>query len=825
MSTTQSINDDARRDVATHRTTRSRGFMLQLLRKEARQLTPLLLVLIGCGVFLQVLGLFQQSTAKASFHSTILALIPILFAVGVGPLLVSQEKEQGTLRWMTSLPVPPRTIVASKLIVSLLGLIVTWCVSAAIAFAVCPTIINSSAFTNLELQIWPANTFFLLLMGFALAWILPTAGSTLVGLMVAASAATMFAAVADAFSYNIFDQSAYLGYLWFFQFVVTAILFAVAFWFGKRSFVTEAKSGAVSARASRREHLKLAFDRTKTPSLSPASGLIWQVFWQNRMLWVAAFFVAWMGLASIAYGTGVLRSPTILNTTAFAGCIVLSWLGASVFGSDANQGRIRFLTERGVSPSKIWWTRLALPLSSVIFGLLVFALMLEAWSSSKHNYNLNLGPLTSFSGLVLLSVLMTFGFAQWLPQWTRSTLIAFCISPVFAIFSLINVVFLRTFIHAPWWLLIASIAISFAATRIMLCPWMDGRTGLKYWFSQIGLLVAALVLPLIPILITFATYPDMPTALRRELTEEVKRYEPLTEGIELTIPKKFNMGDGFNRNRNNASYRDEDSSSDLLDESASPEADSGKETKDDFVGFADSLSESLDTLERRLSSINGPVIYSNYWMRAVIKEAQLMSLQIGTSQDESAGSQKEYRDRYHRSLILLSKFVSHMRMSDRLKDQEVSDQIEQWLVNELLKPNRKELFSDEEYSTMVATLANQKGRHQARRRAVVVAWHQYRNESGGDFGGLNPPQVPAESAAQAWLVNDRNVGQATAALLEYLESKQPASGKFPDKIQAFWPDGSVEVERTLQISDVRTPGALWHQDWETKAAELNESLK
>ena len=129
MSTTQSINDDIRRDVAANQTTGRRGILLRLLGKEARQLFPLLAVLIACGVFLHLLGLLQQPGNRAAFHSTILMLLPVLFAVGVGPMLISQEKEQRTLRWMASLPIPSRSIVTSKLIVSLLGLIVVWGVS------------------------------------------------------------------------------------------------------------------------------------------------------------------------------------------------------------------------------------------------------------------------------------------------------------------------------------------------------------------------------------------------------------------------------------------------------------------------------------------------------------------------------------------------------------------------------------------------------------------------------------------------------------------------------------------------------------------------
>ena len=255
-------------------------------------------------------------------------------------------------------------------------------------------------------------------------------------------------------------------------------------------------------------------------------------------------------------------------------------------------------------------------------------------------------------------------------------------------------------------------------------------------------------------------------------------------------------------------------------------------TGDKFVGFGESVSDSIVAVDQKLQSISGPIIYSYHSMRGILKEAQLMLLRMDTDNDEPDDRQQWYRDRYRRSVILLSKLSIHMRMSDRLLDQEVSDQIERRLVNELLQPGRKKLFSGEEYSTMVAALANQTLRHQSRRRAVIIAWYGYRDRWVGhgqhDFGGLKLPNIAPASMATSQLVTHRNVGQATAALLDYLESKPLSSDQFPAEVQSFWSGGAAEFEREFKGIDanfIHTPGALWHQDWEAKAAKLAESLK
>lgn len=789
MSTTQSIHDETGSELLVNPANGRRVARMQLLKKEARQVAPLLAALAGCDVVLHLISLFQRGNQE-NFHVSILPLIPVLFAVGVGPLLVSQEKEQRTLHWMASLPIRPKSMVLSKLIVSVLGLIVIWMISLATTFVFYPQIF-ATASSNLETLFWPANTFFMLVMGFAAAWVLPTAGSTLVTLLFSAIAAGVLAGLAHEFFYSGHRTSAFMGCLLFFNAVATSILGFAAIRWGIRSFIAEAKSEAAVGRSRRSELSKLAVDRTQSLPLAPASGLIWQILRQNRMLWVGLVFLLWMGLVSLAYETQVLKSPDVLGYTAIVGGVLLSWLGASVFGSDARHGRIRFLADRGVSPFKIWWTRLALPsVCLVLCGLVYFWVMKRCEHLSGHSQ-------VDFElfGFLMIGVAMAFGLSQWLSQWSKSTLIAFCIAPVLTIFSFMYVVFLHEYINSPWWLLVGSIGISFAATRIMLRPWMDGRTGLRYWLTQGALLTGVLALPLVPFLFTYATYPGMPTAMRQELTEEAKRYEPFDQGIELVLP-------------------------------TSEQEESDSETKDEFIGFGESASASVVALDRQLMSIPGPMIYSRAG-QPVVKEAQLMSLRMDTDGDAPTERQQQYRDRYRRSLILLNKFVIHMRMSDQLFDQEFSDRIERWLVEELIKTNRKELFSEEEYSAIVKSLADRATRHQARRRAIVVAWKQVR-DGHSDFGGVSLPVVSAESMAASWLVAERNAGKAAAVLLDYLESKDPDLTRFPAEIQAFWPAGVAETEGRFgesNWSSVRLPSALWHQDWEDKAVELSKSLK
>ena len=88
----------------------------RLLWKEFKQILPLVITLVGIGILLQLLGLLTAKYSPENFHGAIFVLIPSLLAVGIGPMLVSQEKELRTLSWIGSLPIQRKTIVLSKVI-------------------------------------------------------------------------------------------------------------------------------------------------------------------------------------------------------------------------------------------------------------------------------------------------------------------------------------------------------------------------------------------------------------------------------------------------------------------------------------------------------------------------------------------------------------------------------------------------------------------------------------------------------------------------------------------------------------------------------------
>ncbi len=120
----------------------------RLFWKEFRQVLPLLWALLAVGTLLQLIGAIQSainpSASGSGLHQIALVLMPSLFAVGAGAMLVSQEKELRTLQWLSSLPIPTKQIVWTKFLCGLVGLLLCWAGSCLIAFALCPECVRRS---------------------------------------------------------------------------------------------------------------------------------------------------------------------------------------------------------------------------------------------------------------------------------------------------------------------------------------------------------------------------------------------------------------------------------------------------------------------------------------------------------------------------------------------------------------------------------------------------------------------------------------------------------------------------------------------------------
>jgi ABC-type transport system involved in multi-copper enzyme maturation permease subunit len=792
----------------------------RLLWKEFKQILPLVITLVGIGILLQLLGLLTAKYSPENFHGAIFVLIPSLLAVGIGPMLVSQEKELRTLSWIGSLPIQRKTIVLSKVIVSLCALGLAWLIGLIAVSVVCPAVFRRGDLYDTYAILWPINTFFIAMLSFSLAWICPTAISALITLLPVAVLPLMLAWLQGEWFPGTWLQDSSRGMpsllASILNYGVVAILVAtIAYRYGRASFVSSRSHSKWVAwwNGLDLRYRPTAHARASTQGMVPS--LLWQITKQNRL--IAVFAASIVILPCVAYfflsDFGFTRTSGSEAIVVFVGAVtalLLCWLGASVFGSDGTKQRIRFLADRGVSPGLVWWTRQIIPLSIVLlaFGCWYVLYAYAAGNEPLGYYPRRVPPLPWL--IIGLMIIAIYASTQWCSQWIRSSLVAFCVAPAVAIGAVAYGGFAITSLGSPLWLVAVSTVITFIASRVMMRPWMDGRFGVRYWLSQAGFLIAAILVPAIPFLITYATVPGIPSSVQIAMLKEATSYGKDTNALELIVAKK----------------KAEPTDPQQYDEEGQPiKQNIVRALPAEQMDATKAVQEAMGFLESQLAGHAGPIVGSTYGGIAfVYREASLASMRLDLNSSEPSNV-----SRYTRAILLLNSIAERLRLRGRLLEQEYADRLDCWLVLELKKPNRRKALGSENYSKLTRRLADQPARNRARRRAILMSWAQILQPNKGmDFGGILTPAYSSTSMASASIVRERYLGRATHQLLEYLDQKESTNvNEQFESIRKIWRPSIAFVSDESQntsFSGKLVPGVLWHRAWERDAQSLVAEL-
>ncbi len=778
--------------------------------KEVRQVLPLVWMQLVLGLCFQLLCLLHPDRAFVP-RFLVFAGMPSLFAVGVGVLLVGQEKERRTLDWLRSLPIAARDLVAVKLATGVAALLAVWALnSVMLAILVLPAgrwpqaaPADSWLFNTGWEYLWPLQSVFLLLAGFATAWIFR---SSLVALLAVIPLTLLPGAIASVLNQLVRNPS---RYNWAFEdpapwmavvgLVAVSIPLLVAGWrrgirylgpeqvADKRAFWTRAREGAKDEAAI-----------WTRPLHTPEAMLIWQFLGQNKTVLkgLAAILLAAVGLLvtepSLAWGGG--RAAL----AAFLALLAASWLGVLAFQGDGVQDRIRFLAERGLAPAKIWWTRHVPPLSLLATALALTLVFLPAELRRAH-----VSPLGLLC--VVAAVLFTYTVSQAVGQIFRSSTIAAIAAPVVTWALAAYGGSLMTLLGVPFWLLAACGLLPWLATFVLMRRWMDGRLGWGFWGAHAGFLAVGLVLPLGPAGLVLVSQPTMPAQVRRQLKAESQTY-----GGVYTGPRELVL-----RFRDPAAVH-------------APQADRLIEGR-----------TAAEQLEHDLSLDPAPLRFVPRVMVYLLGEARLARMSL--EQDVAAEANRE---RYRRTLTLIGRLVERFRLSWRLQDQDGADLVEIWLVNELGRTKADSWLGAEAYAGLVRSLGNDVARNAARRRALVMSWAAYRRQSLGAEGRIGGYDWRGAEAPLLFRVSPplrrRAADYLTWRMLERLEQSQSADRDSQTReLAGYWgvpeldyglgpggewmrADQPAKFAFPLEHFSRLIPGGQWHAGWEQAARELSE---
>lgn len=816
-----------------------------LLWKEFRQVMPLMLTVLGLGFGLLLIILISAAfSSQRSFKYEdgfwfLFLSMPMMYATGVGILLVGTEKESRSMQWMRSLPVCGKQIAWNKLVVALvtLGLVwlialSTWAIFAA-SLGAPLTVVGSLYKSGSDASSWLLVDYmmvslFLCLAGLAFAWRFESQIVSLVMLIPAALAIWLPAyGISEWFelkSSSMWFQRAIDSWIYVLGLTVGCIAALVYGWRASQRELSALAApaqensawgwapaifGSAFAQGATSE-ARSAEAWSLWPSVTPLSGMLWQMIRQNGKWWSLIGMISLAALVSGSFcdirGNSEPVDGDWVFWVLFPMALLSGLLGVLAFQSDGIQQRVRFYADRGVSPSGLWLTRHWIPVTIVLFfGLIRYLSLRLSQSTPMHLILVD-------TAAVLAVCLAAYIVGQWVSQFIKSPILSAIVLPAVLLTSLVYCGFAVLAMESPWWLLIFSFLIIAVSTWWMMRPWMERRIDWKYYLQHGGFVLAAVAVPLAPGLWKIWNLPKMSSELRGKL-EQLSLRNP---GASYLRPSRI--------------------SSPYLS------------TLSGGAVGSSVLAHNEEVREYQRNQIIAQTADSSFWLEASdpqellkIYVAELASLQssLMSKGDVSASDAQESLRRYREAMASVPKVVAGLRATKRLRICDISERIELTALGHCRHTKAREWMGDAAYQSNLKLLGDDQARDQSRRVALAFAWWessrsfdirrpqlaysldgypiQYLNN---DASGVQPESIPSSIAvlrsrdlyvADLWRLLELPLGSDQAAEHRRLiDSKNAYSSR------------SVADGEFVAIDDypVLSPGETWRGGWEVLAKKL-----
>ena len=448
-----------------------------LIWKEIRQLKPLLVLLVSLTlamiVFQQVVELLATSQPP-NFSGHLILLMPMLFAVGAGPMLVSQEWSTKSMSWLRTLPISANRIITTKWLVGLISLVAIWIISlttAALTGVTFTEQVQQSAMQTTEsfvadlyrsnvVQLLLVGSLYLLTSGYFVGWWIRDQVLTLVALI----AAIFFPIVVWAITQAIFDpnegQEPSATSLLAMLIGATVIATGLMYGLGVRALnpLGAPRFGLASENAAAVPH---ATTVAATPRFgSSFVAMVWQIIWGARLKY--AIVVGALGLAIL------LQYSSAQGARAFGVMIAgLSFFGLASLSFQGTSGRqsIRFLSQRGVSPLQAYAAIHSVPMAIICTSFLGYSLW---YASSPAQWGASASPIA-----MLALVLTAYGMCQWFSQFSSNLFISSIGGPIIAFLLTISLIFMPQ-VGTPFVVVGLLAVLPYLATAMMMRRFMDG---------------------------------------------------------------------------------------------------------------------------------------------------------------------------------------------------------------------------------------------------------------------------------------------------------------------------------------------------------------
>lgn len=825
----------------------SRGKMMrQLVWKEARQLVPLIAMLVLIAIGLNCLSfMIRQSESSSRLRMVALLGLPTLFAAGVGAMLVGQERETRTLQWMASLPVPGSLQAWIKLLVGALGLITMWGISLAL-FAVSAYAVQGNFNMNgsgTELPFYLLHSVFLLLAGLACAWYFH---NTLVGLL-GLVAVTVLMTLVDSWIADVFGSSSD-GIRLMVQVAFCALALVAMRVASYRAYRPQRVVRSRSQANETMGYFDQSFGYAKI--LTPRYALLWQFSKQNRWVLLAITALCAFGGILLAYNSFFdygIRDGQDTNPVAL-GCFLIACcgLGVIVFQGDSLHQRIRFLADRGVSPGMVWFSRHAIPFSLLMaFTIIAAAIgiysMVGTQDSSQDRRVMQLALLG-----VAAYAWVIYAVSQWASQTLRSAIVSTIVCPVVAVMPFAYGAFVVSECETPIALLLISCVIPFIATYRTTQQWMELRVTKRFWIEHGIWLTVAIVIPLLPFFYNYLTYPTIASAQRDKLQADAKLFRksysasnminPWADPNDVSPDAGGDMmgaggammgAEGGEMGMMEAGTDDAESVADASVPMADAKPASAWDPPSGYslnvLGYSNSTSslnrlpiaermaKSLDHIETQLASFfPGTSIEENHVTMQLYNDTTLLRMKL-------QGSKKTEADQnlYRRAMKNMLAICKGIRSTPSLTGQRTADRYDAWLFNELNQKEANDFLGEELAMEIHGYLRDKRARQDIRYKAIVLDWFQTKNSNSqlGQIGRFNLAQPFTSARWKADRAIDQVAWNLTQCLFTQDLAKQDA---IRQEVGRFFMNGNSR-------DSIRSPSGSWFGKWETQIDALKLS--
>jgi len=807
----------------------------RLIWKSLRQSVSLLVTLL---LLVSIMSYITASLSRAdvgTIASQMIILVPILFSVGAGAVLISFDRDAKAMDWLKSLPVRWYQVAFTPVVVATGLLVLLWFLVYLFYLSIRSPFGLDARDDYLPGMLYIAShSFYLLLCGFASAWIFRSPLPALLGIVPLAAIPAILQYGGQEFvhwftgSSNLRHASdlpmpiaiGLLGVCGMGMVVGTAGLSRAVFLPETHDATGRGPKSFVLAAIDRLSSIADVFRRDAVQPAIPMarmSTVLWGFYSENRGIFRAgqvAVFVFAGCLVRLHQWSPLDRGHGIAAIIAFLSGIILLAIPVVTFQADANRDRVRFLTERGIRPRELWWSRQLITLGIVSLFLLVITLL----GISNPQFIHREGSELDSWALLFVMVFNAYALSQWIGQVVHRVTLAIFISLVAVIFSSVWI----TSEKQSLWTVVASDIVLLIATYRMMLPWMERRIDWRYWLGHAKYAAIVTVLLVSPWMFQVFKrsasrfYPklgDVTITWRDDWEREASAayHESPPESV-LSIRNSESDGTDW-QNPPFLQIKDRQERAEaklrLLEDAALFQ-------REEFYKM---LTAPLPPNARL--HFNPSSIYSTSKLVSHGEKLRLEALHLPTLDSDLSPEAK-----YVLWVQLMVGITNGLRKSHHLFSQEIADQYEIWLIKQCLESETRRRIDDDTFDTICDLVGDPKKRWDARRRAFLVSeWNRRR--------GFEPNLYPNFSRTK----NDYPAA-AISPLIEYIEAAKLGRGKYPG--EALAAISGLEPEHFgigigadwLRIDDARKDGfplgvvlpvaTLWGAGWEQQGEQLRK---